>query len=532
MRYDTIIVGGGIAGLTAQAYLQKAGFNTLLIEKQEEIGGLVSSFNVKGYLFDGGIRSIENSGIVQPMLNELGIDIEFLPSIVSLGIEKDYINIRTEADIEDYQELLVSKFPNDKEAVINIVKEVRKVMKYLDILYGIDNPLFLPYKEHKKYYMKTIFPWMFKFLFTFRKIEKLTTPIDEYLLKFTSNQALIDTIAQHFFYKTPAFFALSYFSLYLDYRYPKGGTGTLVHSIEEYILKNKGEIKLNTMITDINVLDKYVVDNEGQTYHYDKLIWAADSKFLYKNLDVTQIKNKKQKEKVKLHQQAIKELKGGDSIQTIFVGTDLTKDYFKDKCTGHFFYTPYTDGLGDTLHKRHEVDFKNKEETLLWMKKYFKYTTYEIAIPGLRDESVTNNGKISMVISTLMDYSIVKTVKEQGWYDEYKKISEKLMLETLEETKFTDLQKHIKLQFSSTPLTVETRTNNTDGAITGWAFDNKIMPAVTSLPGVAKSVNTPIPDVIQAGQWSYSPAGLPISILTGKLASNKAIKELKKRKRT
>jgi hypothetical protein len=44
---------------------------------------------------------------------------------------------------------------------------------------------------------------------------------------------------------------------------------------------------------------------------------------------------------------------------------------------------------------------------------------------------------------------------------------------------------------------------------------------------VAKSVLTPIPDVLQAGQWSFSPSGLPISILTAKLASDRAIKELK-----
>jgi hypothetical protein len=52
------------------------------------------------------------------------------------------------------------------------------------------------------------------------------------------------------------------------------------------------------------------------------------------------------------------------------------------------------------------------------------------------------------------------------------------------------------------------------------------MPAVRSLPGVASSVLTPIPDVYQAGQWTYSPAGLPISILTGKLAADRVLKAL------
>ncbi len=68
---------------------------------------------------------------------------------------------------------------------------------------------------------------------------------------------------------------------------------------------------------------------------------------------------------------------------------------------------------------------------------------------------------------------------------------------------------------------------NTDGAITGWAFSNDPMPAENRLPKILNAVKTPIPDVFQAGQWTYSPSGLPISILTGKLAADRVIQELK-----
>jgi hypothetical protein len=43
---------------------------------------------------------------------------------------------------------------------------------------------------------------------------------------------------------------------------------------------------------------------------------------------------------------------------------------------------------------------------------------------------------------------------------------------------------------------------------------------------IASSVRTIIPHVLQAGQWTYSPSGFPISLLTGKLAADRAIKEL------
>ena len=49
MKYDTIIVGGGIAGLTAAAYLSRAGQSVLVVEKQPKVGGLVQTFSRNGF---------------------------------------------------------------------------------------------------------------------------------------------------------------------------------------------------------------------------------------------------------------------------------------------------------------------------------------------------------------------------------------------------------------------------------------------------------------------------------------------------
>ena len=60
MSYDVVIAGGGIAGLTSAAFLCKAGYKVLICEKESKVGGLVNSFDYKGFTFDGGIRAIEN----------------------------------------------------------------------------------------------------------------------------------------------------------------------------------------------------------------------------------------------------------------------------------------------------------------------------------------------------------------------------------------------------------------------------------------------------------------------------------------
>ena len=115
-----------------------------------------------------------------------------------------------------------------------------------------------------------------------------------------------------------------------------------------------------------------------------------------------------------------------------------------------------------------------------------------------------------------------------GWYQEFKAFCEARMIDVLDGSIYPGLRDAILDQFSSTPLTIERVTANSDGAITGWSFTNDPMPAEHRLPKIASAVQTPIESITQAGQWTYSPSGLPISILTGKLAADRAIKRLKK----
>src|SRR5665648_488507 len=92
-KYNTIVVGGGIAGLTSATYLSREGQKVLLFEKNGKCGGLVNSFTRDGFHFDAGVRALEDAGIILPMLKELGIELEFVKSPVSLGIENEILNI-------------------------------------------------------------------------------------------------------------------------------------------------------------------------------------------------------------------------------------------------------------------------------------------------------------------------------------------------------------------------------------------------------------------------------------------------------
>jgi len=525
-----------MAGLTSAAYLSKAGYKVLVCEKEKKVGGLVNSFDYKGFTFDGGIRAIENSGIVLPMLRQLGLEINFVRNIVSIGVEKEVIRIDSKDSLKDYQTLLSNKFPDNADEIEKIIDEIKLIMKYMDILYGIDNPLFLDLKNDKEYLFKTILPWLFKYLATIKKITKLNEPVDEYLQKFTNNQALIDLIAQHFFKKTPTFFALSYFSLYLDYKYPKNGTGVVPEKMEEFIVANKGEFKKETEICFVDPENKQVKDSKGNEYSYKKLIWASDLKRLYNIIDLNSLSSEEIKQKVTDRKKVMSDKKGGDSILTVYLTLDMDKSYFEGICTEHFFYTPLIKGLSNlnmdeiaagASDNDGLIYTMDKAAVINWIRKYYDLTTYEIACPVMRDASLAPEGKTGLIISTLMDYSLVKHISEMGWYDEFKKITEECIINILDAAIFTGMKSKVIDHFTSTPLTLEKMTGNSDGAITGWAFTNNFIPAENRLPKVARSIFTQVPDIFQAGQWSFSPSGLPISILTGKLAADEIEKQLK-----
>ena len=525
MNYDAIVVGGGIAGLTAAAYIARAGHATLLCEKESTCGGLVNSFERDGFIFDGGIRALENSGVLFPMLKHLGLDVEFVKNHVSIGIEDRVIHINDEDNLLDYQALLSELYPDSRDQVGEITAQIRQIMHYMKVQYGINNPVFLDMKKDRDYMVKVILPWMLKYALTVPKITALNEPVVDFLKHFTQNQSLLDLISQHFFRDTPAFFALSYLTLYLEYHYPLGGTGKFIQKMVTFIESHQGRIITNTEIMKVDPQKRLVTDTQGNTHQYRRLIWAADLKSFYRFIDPQDIADEKVKKAIVERRAVIADKSGNDSVFTMYLEVDLDKSYFASKASEHFFYTPSRAGQSQAgpipINAERSVIEK-------WLKEYFSLTTYEISIPVMRDSSLAPPGKTGLIVSVLFDYKLTKYVEEMGWYEDFKAFCEECILSTLDASIYPGIQRAILQRFSSTPLTMAKVAGNSEGAITGWAFSNHPMPAENRLPKIMNAIKTPLPGVFQAGQWTYSPAGLPISILTGKLAADRVIKELAK----
>jgi len=527
-KKKVIIVGGGISGLTTATSLANRGANVLLIEKNDKCGGLVNSFTRDGFVFDGGVRAIENAGMIKPMLEELEIDLPLYKSDVSIGVEKEVINVETEESVNDYEEMLKKIYPEsggDVERVINVIK---KFDKYMNVLFGTDSPFFKDAKRDRSYYFTKFIPWVFRLIATGIAVLRMRMPVEDFLHKIMKNEALIDIISQHFFRGTPAFFAMSYFSLYTDYFYPRGGVGKIPEKLEDKLTSMGGEVLKNTRIEGVHLSKKYITDLSGKQYYYDKLIWTADLKLLYRVIEKHGL-TAKMLSKINKEQEKILSKKGAESVFTLFMGVDRSPELFKSISNGHFFYTPSKDGLGNLQREELKHILENwetisKEDILDWLDRFCRLNTYEISIPALNDPKTAPEGKTGIIASFLFDYELIKRINKDGWYEEFKSAVEEKILSVLDGSIYPDLKKHIIFKFSASPLTLERWSGSSEGAIVGWSFEEPV-PLDTGMLNMKDSVKTSLPDVYKAGQWAVSPAGIPTCILTSKLAADLLYKE-------
>ena len=72
LKYDIVIIGAGLTGLTAAFYSAKQGKSVLVIEKNNRIGGQIETFHEDGFIFEKG----PNTGVVSyPEVAELFQDL-------------------------------------------------------------------------------------------------------------------------------------------------------------------------------------------------------------------------------------------------------------------------------------------------------------------------------------------------------------------------------------------------------------------------------------------------------------------------
>ncbi|MFN6991274.1 MAG: hypothetical protein ACK4MM_00990 [Fervidobacterium sp.] len=211
----------------------------------------MNTFEKDGFRFDGGARAIVNSGLFSPMVKEFELDLELIQNPITLIIEDKKLFINGLDSIDVYSEILKELYPNNHTDVDKIIDVMRSIIEDMKVLYGVNNPLFSKNKKKIILAIPSIFLWIIKLMGILHKMDKMKIPVEEFLDSLTNNRSLKDIISQHFFKGTPTFFALSYFALYNDYLYPKGGVGTFPKKLAEKSVKPLSDKDLKDIILKV-----------------------------------------------------------------------------------------------------------------------------------------------------------------------------------------------------------------------------------------------------------------------------------------
>ncbi|MFD4785359.1 phytoene desaturase family protein [Rhodococcus qingshengii] len=138
--WDVIVVGSGMGGMTAAAYLAASGRRTLVLEQGDVLGGCTHVFRRKGYEFEVGVHYLGDcgrpDGNIPTVLRGLGVDkrIEFA-EIDPDGFDVlafPSVTFKVPKGWDAYHDRLLDAFPDDAKALKRYVRIIRKLADAVD----------------------------------------------------------------------------------------------------------------------------------------------------------------------------------------------------------------------------------------------------------------------------------------------------------------------------------------------------------------------------------------------------------------
>ena len=129
---DVVVIGAGLAGLSAAAHLAKEGHRPLVIEHHAVPGGFAHEFTRRGFRFEVALHALDGAGPggwLYGMLKHLGIldriTLQRLDPLYHLRLPD--FEVTAHADVNEYRRELVELFPGETEGITSFLEAVQRV---------------------------------------------------------------------------------------------------------------------------------------------------------------------------------------------------------------------------------------------------------------------------------------------------------------------------------------------------------------------------------------------------------------------
>ncbi|MCA0153151.1 phytoene desaturase family protein [Winogradskyella vincentii] len=496
MKYNTIIIGGGLAGLTAGATLSKFGKKVLLLEQHHKPGGCATTFKRGDFIVEVGLHEMsgltENGSITQifKMLNvDKHVQFEKVPEFYGVvSGDEDFVMPH---GYEAATKALIEKYPEDKKGINRFMKLIAGTRK---------EAINLP---RSRFMQKLIYPLM-PLLYP-NLVEATKHTVGSWLDKYITNEnAKLDLIAHLVYwgddpYTLSMFYYAVPFSGFIENggHFIKGGSQELSNYLASYIEKNAGTVLLgkrvekistkNGKATGVTFRDSFNENSKPTTILCDNVI---------ANCAIPTVPSLLDKPYSTQLQQKIDSKTNSCSLLCMYLGfnTDVAKFGVK-------YYSNVFNGDDVTAIK----DIKNNHHGD-WSKRRFIFVDYNKVDSGLAPSPKTEG--VICAVDYIEDWENLN--KEE--YKAKKEEIAQILLERLDK-RYPGIKSSIEYYEVSTSKTIKRYTSNPSGSVYGYA---QIKDQIASK---RFRNNFLIPNLYFASAWAFPGGGFEGSIQGGFLAA-------------
>ena len=279
MNKKVVIIGGGIAGLSAGIYSAMNGFETEIIEMHDVAGGQCTAWDRKGYRFDFCLHWLvgTSKGAFNQIWKETNVinkETEIIDhEIHSRILDDDGNEFIIYTNIDRWEKYLIELAPEDKASIRKMCTDMRKS--------ALLEPFATPPELRSTFDYIKILPKMLPVFNVIRKFGRMTC--GEYFDKLNFKSKRIKSV---FFamYGNRDFSALAFIFMLGWFNqknagYIKGGSYPMAQRMVEKFGKLGGKISYKKRVEKIiveNNVAKGVVLTDGSTIPADYVISAAD----------------------------------------------------------------------------------------------------------------------------------------------------------------------------------------------------------------------------------------------------------------
>jgi phytoene dehydrogenase-like protein len=131
-RYNVVVIGSGLGGLTSANRLARSGHSVLLLEHHHQLGGLATWFKRKGHIFDVSLHGFPH-GMVKTCRKYWNRAImESIVQLKNIVFDNPQFSLTTTFDRQDFTGILINKFKIQQATIDDFFNTVASMNFYDD----------------------------------------------------------------------------------------------------------------------------------------------------------------------------------------------------------------------------------------------------------------------------------------------------------------------------------------------------------------------------------------------------------------